>query len=123
MPLEQCRLRRYTAYTDSPINTYTGKEESSLAGLGLAYYVDFLLETREPDVVFADYDPLALNFKVHLARANGTVTAPVRVPLRSQSTLGDLKEGLSKSLGAPASKVIANLSFYFRHSFLTPLAG
>lgn len=98
-PLDRHRLRRYDPMTARRLDTYTGREASSISALFKSTTAVLLLETRGEREEWSEYDPNELMLRVARWDAEakepacgGGMSAMVRVRGgQSDGTVGDLK--------------------------------
>ena len=61
---DNCRLRLYNKFKDEMLDVYEGKMDKTMSQLKLIAQKSFILEIKQLDEVFEDFDPDALTFKL-----------------------------------------------------------
>jgi ubiquitin C-terminal hydrolase len=90
---EDCRLRAYSEANDVYKESYTGRENCSLDFLSILNLRTLVLEDKQPDEEFVEYDPDAISIKVHLWRdeirqSENKLEYKLPPPLRLQAPYG-----------------------------------
>jgi ubiquitin C-terminal hydrolase len=110
---EDCRLRAYSEFNDIYKESYTGRENCSLDFLSILNLKTLVLEDKQPDEEFIEYDPDAISIKVHLWRdeirlSETKLEYKLPPPLRLQAPFGftvyDLMRIIEELSGVPVAE-------------------
>lgn len=102
--VDRVRLRAFDAHASAAGKTFGGHEQETLRDLGLGMSNTMMLEVREADAVFEEYNPNEMLVRISrwntVALAADTSTSKiVRVEGDQQATVGQLRAAVSVSTG------------------------
>ncbi|CAG9310433.1 unnamed protein product [Blepharisma stoltei] len=124
---EDTRLRNYNALQDVYLNTYTGKENWTIESLMILNHYTLVLETKEPDEVFVDYNPNQFAVKVYrwnplLADINYKTFEqkyrnPTRLQIEKSGKLSELMALVQSVFGIPIERQLLYRKSNLKNNF------
>ena len=108
--IDRVRLRVFDAHASAAGKTFGGKESSTLKGLGMGLSATMMLEVREPDAVFEEYNPNEMLVRIShwdgaSQSADVSTSKVVRVDGDQAATVGQLRQAIEKATGLTASAI------------------
>ena len=107
--IDRVRLRKFDAHASAAGKTYGGEESKTLKDLKFGLSCTMMLEVREEDETFEEYNPYEMlvrisTWDIEKQTSNANSSKIVRVEGDQQATVGALRKAVEKATGVEQTK-------------------